>query len=112
MYRASDEYILVAEYSTFLLKFIEILRFTNLTLLQDKQQFCVKNVFLMTFFHFEWVHTLRYTYQHLSLRYIFNFSYFDTVLNITELDKKLQTVAKPQSFHQEGSSVSESSVRL
>lgn len=50
MYTASDEYILVAEYSTFLLKFIEILRFTNLTLLQDKQHFCVKNVFLMTFF--------------------------------------------------------------
>lgn len=46
MYRGSDEYILVAECSTFLLKFIERVRFTKLTLVQDKQQFGVKNVFL------------------------------------------------------------------
>lgn len=48
MYSVSNEYILVAEYSTFLLKFIEI-RFIKLTLVQDKP-FSVKNVFHYLFF--------------------------------------------------------------
>lgn len=47
MYSASKEYILVAEYSTFLLKFIEI-RFIKLTV-QDKPV-SVKNIFHDLFF--------------------------------------------------------------